>query len=64
MSSILDSDAPMNGDWQLLYLNTPSSRIGGGTDEIQKNIVGERLLGLPQEPRLDKDLAFNEIPGA
>lgn len=64
MSSTLDSSAPMGGDWQLLYMNTPSSRIGGGTDEIQKNIVGERLLGLPAEPRLDKDLAFNSIPGA
>lgn len=37
--------------WQHYFLSQWSSRIGGGTEQIQRNIIGERLLGLPQEPR-------------
>jgi alkylation response protein AidB-like acyl-CoA dehydrogenase len=48
------------GEWQTLFLTAPSLSIRGGTDEIQRNIVGERVLGLPPEPRLDKDIPFNE----
>jgi acyl-CoA dehydrogenase len=42
--------APDGGTWQSRFLDAPHLRIAGGTDEIQRNIVGERLLGLPPEP--------------
>ncbi len=49
-------------EWQTTFLVSPSLGIRGGTDEIQHNILGERVLGLPPEPRVDKDRPFNERP--
>ena len=43
-------DAPDGGFWQDTFLFQWSSRIGGGTEQIQRNIIGERVLGLPREP--------------
>ena len=50
------------GEWQTLFLTAPSISIRGGTDEIQRNIVGERVLGLPPEPRVDTDRPYRDIP--
>jgi alkylation response protein AidB-like acyl-CoA dehydrogenase len=44
---------------QIEFLTAPSMSIRGGTDEIQRNIVGERVLGLPVEPRVDRDIPWS-----
>jgi alkylation response protein AidB-like acyl-CoA dehydrogenase len=51
-----------DGEWQTLFLTSPSISIRGGTDEIQRNIVGERVLGLPPEPRADVEVPFSDLP--
>ena len=47
--------------WNQHLLGAPGYRIAGGSDEIQRNIIGERVLGLPSEPRVDRDVPFNQI---
>jgi alkylation response protein AidB-like acyl-CoA dehydrogenase len=46
-----DGSAIDEGEWQRQFLNQWTVRIGGGTDQIQRNIIGERVLGLPREPK-------------
>ena len=48
---LADGDAPSDGEWQNAFLGTPGLRIGGGTDQIQRNIIAERILGLPKDSR-------------
>jgi alkylation response protein AidB-like acyl-CoA dehydrogenase len=52
---------PRESRWALGVLSAPASRIAGGTDEVQRNIIGERILGLPKEPSNDKTMAFKNI---
>jgi alkylation response protein AidB-like acyl-CoA dehydrogenase len=50
------------GQFQTILMSSPSTRIAGGTDEILRNIIAERVLGLPGDIRVDKDVPFNKIP--
>ena len=50
------------GIYQAHFLSSPGSRLAGGTDEILRNIIAERVLGLPGDIRVDKDLPFKKIP--
>ena len=47
--------------WSLMVLSAPASAIAGGTDQIQRNIIGERVLGLPKDPQIDRDMPFREL---
>ncbi|HWI42945.1 MAG TPA: acyl-CoA dehydrogenase family protein [Nocardioides sp.] len=50
--------------WQNLQAVLPGMAIAGGTNEVLRNIIGERVLGLPPEPRADKDKTFRELANA
>ncbi len=62
---MLDGDElPSGGVWTTKFLHAPSLRIAGGSDQVQANIIGERVLGLPAEPRVDRDVPFRELTKA
>lgn len=54
--------APMEAMFHQAFMWAPGLRIAGGTDEVLKNIIAERVLGLPGDIRVDKDLAFKDLP--
>ncbi len=58
---LLEPDGPGGTDWQLRFLYAPAIRIAGGSNEVQRNIMAERVLGLPREMIDDRNVAFRDL---
>jgi alkylation response protein AidB-like acyl-CoA dehydrogenase len=59
--TLLDDDAPSAG-FQEFALSSPATSIAGGTDQIQRNHLAEKVLGLPREPGTEQDQPFSKLP--
>ncbi len=64
LGGVLDSPklSAMHNQFQRQFMRSPANRIEGGSDEILRNIIAERVLGLPPDIRVDKDLPFSAVP--
>ena len=61
---LLDDGSPAAADWQMRFLHAPAIRIAGGSNEVQRNIIGERVLGLPRDLSTDRDVPFRDLSPA
>ena len=62
LQGMAGADLDAGFGFQEAYLSSPGFRLAGGSDEIMRNILSERVLGLPAEPRADKGMPFKDIP--
>jgi alkylation response protein AidB-like acyl-CoA dehydrogenase len=59
--ALLGAAGALDDAWPLQLLEQFSSTIGGGTNEVHRTMIGERVLGLPPEPRIDRDVSYREL---
>jgi alkylation response protein AidB-like acyl-CoA dehydrogenase len=59
--ALLGAAGALHDDWPIQLLEQFSSTIGGGTNEVHRTMIGERVLGLPPEPRVDRDASYREL---
>jgi alkylation response protein AidB-like acyl-CoA dehydrogenase len=61
--ALLGAGGALHDEWPTQLLEQFSSTIGGGTNEVHRTMIGERVLGLPPEPRVDRDVSYRELVG-
>jgi len=59
--ALLGAKGALFDEWPLQLLEQFSGTIGGGTNEVHRTMIGERVLGLPPEPRVDRDVSYREL---